>query len=118
VTGVFLFFVWWHMTGSGRLAPASLKKQRWQAVHRSQYVAVKVACRHNASLSAHRPMPDMDKAGKPNLEAVMQTNKPTPQQLRNYLAARHDSKSAPPAPAEIRRQLGWGLVQQVRDTGR
>lgn len=48
----------------------------------------------------------------------MQTNKPTPQQLRNYLAARHHSKVAPPAPAEIRRQLGWGLVQFNRDGSR
>lgn len=48
----------------------------------------------------------------------MQTTKPTQQQVRNYLATRHVSKSAPPAPAEIRRQLGWGLVQQSRDLGR
>lgn len=48
----------------------------------------------------------------------MQTNKPTQQQLRTYLATRRVSNSAPPEPAEIRRQLGWGLVQSVRDTGR
>ena len=44
----------------------------------------------------------------------MQTKKPTQLQLRSYLAARHQSKAAPPAPAEIRRQLGWDLVQPAR----
>jgi hypothetical protein len=48
----------------------------------------------------------------------MQTKKPTQQQLRSYLAARHQSKSAPPAPAEIRRQLGWGLSQPTREAER
>jgi hypothetical protein len=48
----------------------------------------------------------------------MQTNKPSQQQLRSYLAARRESNTPPPSASEIRRQLGWGLVQSVRDTGR
>jgi hypothetical protein len=48
----------------------------------------------------------------------MQTNKPTQQKLRSYLASRHGSKTPPPSPSEIRRQLGWGLVQAARNEGR
>ncbi|WP_395406249.1 hypothetical protein ACHMW6_06140 [Pseudoduganella sp. UC29_106] len=48
----------------------------------------------------------------------MQTNRPSQQQIRSYLAERRDSRLPPPSPEEIRRQLGWGLKQSVRDTGR
>jgi hypothetical protein len=37
-------------------------------------------------------------------------SKPSKEALRNYLAARHQSKSPPPTPDEIRRQLGWDLL--------
>ncbi|MCE3262654.1 MAG: hypothetical protein K0R43_1733 [Pseudoduganella sp.] len=60
----------------------------------------------------------MEDRNNPNLEAVMQTKKPTKEQLRTYLTGRHQSKSAPPAPAEIRRQLGWGLSQPTREAER
>lgn len=52
-----------------------------------------------------------------NTEAVMVT-RPTKQQVQSYLQQRRESNLPPPAPAEIRRQLGWGLMQSVRDTGR
>lgn len=39
----------------------------------------------------------------------MQQNRPTKQQVRDYTAARAKQTTPPPAPEEIRRQLGWGL---------
>jgi hypothetical protein len=43
---------------------------------------------------------------------------PTKQQVKQYLQERHASKAPPPSPEEIRRQLGWGLMQTGRETGR
>lgn len=42
----------------------------------------------------------------------MTTTKPTQQQLRAYLYARHKEKTPPPSIEEVRRQLGWGLVRR------
>ena len=36
-------------------------------------------------------------------------SKPTKEQLRAYLQTRHESKTPPPSPEEVRRQLGWNL---------
>jgi hypothetical protein len=35
---------------------------------------------------------------------------PTKEQVRAYMARRESALRPPPPPAEIRRQLGWGLV--------
>ena len=35
---------------------------------------------------------------------------PTKEQVRAYMAAREAARQPPPAPAEIRRQLGWRLL--------
>lgn len=39
--------------------------------------------------------------------------KPDKQQVRDYLAQRSKSKAPPPSQNEIRRALGWGLVNFV-----
>lgn len=36
---------------------------------------------------------------------------PTKQQVQQYLKDRHESEAPPPSPEEIRRHLGWGMVQ-------
>jgi len=36
---------------------------------------------------------------------------PTKEQLRRYLTERHNAHCPPPAMEEIRRQLGWRLVE-------
>lgn len=36
---------------------------------------------------------------------------PTKEQIRNYMEARKKQGCPPPSIGEIRRQLGWGLVQ-------
>lgn len=40
--------------------------------------------------------------------------KPTKQQLREYLYARHRSPEPPPAPERIRQELGWKMTQRER----
>jgi hypothetical protein len=42
------------------------------------------------------------------------TTKPTKQQLREYLYARHRSPEPPPTPDRIREELGWRLVPRER----
>ncbi len=39
-----------------------------------------------------------------------QITHPTKEQVRAYMARRETAHRPPPAPAEIRRQLGWGLA--------
>ena len=39
-----------------------------------------------------------------------QIKHPTKEQVRAYMARRESAHRPPPAPAEIRRQLGWRLV--------
>jgi hypothetical protein len=46
---------------------------------------------------------------------MTQTTHPEKEQVRNYLAKRQESREPPPSPEEIRRQLGWGLVEAQRD---
>lgn len=45
---------------------------------------------------------------------IMQTTHPTKQLVRDYLDERTRSDDPPPAPAEIRRQLGWDLLPANR----
>lgn len=46
----------------------------------------------------------------------MTTTHPTKEQVRAYMAKRQverqEERTPPPPPEEIRRQLGWGLMQQ------
>lgn len=39
-------------------------------------------------------------------------NHPSKEQVRAYMAERRVSQQPPQTPEEIRRQLGWGLMQQ------
>jgi len=48
----------------------------------------------------------------------MVSTHPSKYQVRAYMQQRRQEKAPPPKPEEIRRNLGWGLVQSVRDTGR
>ena len=45
-------------------------------------------------------------------------NKPTKEQIRNYLGERQALRCPPPPIADIRRQLGWGLVQTLEEEDR
>jgi hypothetical protein len=49
----------------------------------------------------------------PVLELAMphRVTHPTKEQVRAYMAAREAARRPPPAPEEIRRQLGWRLQQ-------
>lgn len=38
------------------------------------------------------------------------TTKPTPAQVRSFLAERQQQKTPPPSLEEIRRMLGWNLI--------
>lgn len=38
-------------------------------------------------------------------------SKPNKQQIRDYMAQRQQQRTPPPSIDEIRRQLGWGLLQ-------
>jgi hypothetical protein len=110
------------MTESGWLVPIPLKLGAGEVP--CQYVAVIVAHCHKLHLSlgaqqegaAGRQLAGVN----PPLflaEAVVVTY-PTKQQVQHYLQQRRESKAPPPSPEEIRRQLGWGMVPSVRDTGR
>lgn len=42
---------------------------------------------------------------------MKQTSKPTHQEVRSWMQQRQVSPVPPPSPEEVRRQLGWGLVE-------
>jgi hypothetical protein len=42
------------------------------------------------------------------------STQPTKEQIRQYLAQRQIARCPPPSLAEIRRQLGWGLIDSVQ----
>jgi hypothetical protein len=44
--------------------------------------------------------------------------KPTKEQIRHYLGERQAQHCPPPSTVDIRRQLGWGLVQTVEEDRR
>jgi hypothetical protein len=49
------------------------------------------------------------------------TTRPDKEQVRAWMAERQQQSAPPPAPEDIRRQLGWWLVQdktQFTDLGR
>jgi hypothetical protein len=46
---------------------------------------------------------------------MTQTSKPSNQQVRSWMQQRQVDRTPPPAPEEIRRQLGWGLVEAERE---
>lgn len=37
--------------------------------------------------------------------------KPSKEQVRAYTQSRTKAKTPPPSPEEVRRQLGWGMLQ-------
>lgn len=45
---------------------------------------------------------------------MTQTSKPEAQAVRDWMQQRQLDRTPPPAPEEIRRQLGWGLVEAQR----
>lgn len=45
---------------------------------------------------------------------MIQTSKPSPQQVRNYIARRRTETTPPPAPDQIRAELGWKLIAAER----
>jgi hypothetical protein len=49
---------------------------------------------------------------------MTQTSKPSNQQVRSWMQQRQVDRTPPPAPEEIRRQLGWGLVEAEREAAR
>lgn len=38
-------------------------------------------------------------------------NHPSKEQVRQFMAQRRTEKTPPPSPEQIRRELGWGLMQ-------
>lgn len=38
-------------------------------------------------------------------------NHPSKEQVRKFMAERREAKTPPPSPEQIRRELGWGLMQ-------
>jgi hypothetical protein len=44
-----------------------------------------------------------------------QTSKPDRELLRNWMQQRQVAVTPPPSPEEVRRQLGWGLVEAERE---
>lgn len=45
---------------------------------------------------------------------MTQVTRPTQQQIREYMQQRALARTPPPPPAEIRRQLGWELIEAER----
>ena len=44
-----------------------------------------------------------------------QTSKPTPQAVRSWMHQRQEENRPPPSLEEIRRQLGWHMVEAERE---
>jgi hypothetical protein len=49
---------------------------------------------------------------------MTQTIKPSNQQVRNWMQQRQAERKPPPAPDQIRRELGWQMVEAERETNR
>lgn len=45
----------------------------------------------------------------------MQSNHPDKQKVREFMQQRQAQKLPPPTPEEVRRELGWGLVDAERE---
>ena len=48
-------------------------------------------------------------------QIMNQPTRPTKEQVRDYMALRRQQHTPPPPLKEIRRQLGWDLVETPRD---
>ncbi|WP_323142762.1 hypothetical protein [Massilia phyllosphaerae] len=46
---------------------------------------------------------------------MQQTTKPSNQQVRSWMQQRQEQNGPPPSPEEIRRQLGWRMVEAERE---
>ncbi|HEV7618511.1 MAG TPA: hypothetical protein VGO51_10465 [Burkholderiaceae bacterium] len=46
---------------------------------------------------------------------MAQFNQPTKQQVRMYMEKRAESRKPPPDMKDIRRQLGWELIEMARN---
>lgn len=46
---------------------------------------------------------------------MTQTSKPTNEEVRSWMQKRQAEQVPPPAPDEVRRQLGWHLVEAERE---
>jgi hypothetical protein len=44
-----------------------------------------------------------------------QTSKPTNEQVRNWMQQRQAVRTPPPVPEQIRRELGWQLIEAERE---
>lgn len=49
---------------------------------------------------------------------MTQTSKPSNQQVRSWMQRRQADRTPPPAPEQIRRELGWKMVEAERETNR
>lgn len=49
---------------------------------------------------------------------MTQTSKPDRQQVRSWMQQRQAERKPPPAPEQIRRELGWQMVEAGRETNR
>lgn len=49
---------------------------------------------------------------------MVKTVKPTKEQVRQYMEHRQTEHKPPPSREEIRRQLGWDLIEMERDERR
>lgn len=49
---------------------------------------------------------------------MTQTSKPSNQQVRSWMQQRQVSRTPPPAPEQIRMELGWKMVEAERETNR
>jgi len=46
--------------------------------------------------------------------AMKQTSKPDKQRVRDYMQQRQAEQKPPPTPDEVRRQMGWDLMEAER----
>lgn len=46
---------------------------------------------------------------------MQQTSKPSNEQVRSWMLQRQVERTPPPAPEQIRRELGWQLVEAERE---
>jgi hypothetical protein len=49
---------------------------------------------------------------------MTQTTKPSNQQVRSWMHQRQADRTPPPAPEQIRTELGWKMVEVERQTNR
>lgn len=49
---------------------------------------------------------------------MTQTTKPSNQQVRSWMQQRQVDRTPPPSPDQVRRELGWQMVEAERETNR